>query len=128
MRQKSIEVKGLEHAAPIPAACRVGPILATSGIGGRDPASGKIPADVDRQAYHCFENLKSLLAAGGMGLGDVVKITVFVTDDAHREAVNKYWLQCYPDAHRRPARHSHVAPLRGGLLVQIEALAVAKEA
>ena len=128
MRQQSIEVKGLEHSAPIPAACRVGPILATSGIGGRDPATGKMPPDAATQAFHCFDNLKRILAAGGLGLGDVVKLTVFVTDESHRDAVNQHWKECYPDPHRRPARHTHVAPLRGGMLVQLEALAVAQEA
>lgn len=126
MRQKSIEVEGLAHNAPIPAACRVGPILATSGVGGRDPATGKIPPEPERQAFHCFDNLKRILAEGGMDLGDVVKLTVFVTDEAHREAVNKYWNECYPDPHKRPARHTLVSPLRGGMLMQLEALAVAK--
>lgn len=127
MRQKSIDVENLHHSAPIPAASRVGPILATSGIGGRDPATGKLPEDVDGQARFAFENLKRLLEAGGMDLGDVVKITCFVTDDGFRTAINKYWTQCYPDAARRPARHTLVMPLRGGMLLQLDALAVAKE-
>src|ERR1700754_4470196 len=107
MRLKSIEVEGLEHStAPIPMACRVGPILATSGIMGKDASTGKMPADIDGQARHCFCNLELTLKAGGVDLGVVVKLTVFVTDDAHRQAVNKYWTQCYPDPHQRPARHT----------------------
>ena len=127
MRQKSIEVEGLTHKAPVPCACRIGPILATSGVGGKDPATGKYPPDLDQQARNCFVNLQATLAAGGCDLGDVVKISVYVTDDSHRSVVNKYWNQHYPDPHKRPARHSHVGPLRGGMLVQLEALAVAKD-
>ena len=128
MRQKSIEVKGLEHGAPIPAACRVGNILATSGVGGKDAATGKVPPEPEKQAYHCFENLKKILAEGGCDLGDVVKLTVMVTDEGHRDAINKYWNQHYPDPHKRPARHTQVVPqLRGGLVMQFEVLAVAKE-
>ena len=52
MRQKSIDVENLHHSAPIPAASRVGPILATSGVGGRDPATGKLCAELEQQ----FEN------------------------------------------------------------------------
>ena len=37
------------------------------------------------------------------------------------------WLQHYPDPERRPARHALVMSLRGGMLVHIEALAVAAE-
>jgi len=127
--QTSIEVHGLSHqSAPIPMGCRIGPVLATSGIGGKNSETGELPADADSQAVNCFENLKKVLAAGGMGMGDVVKVTVYVSDEAHRAAVNTPWLHHYPDPQRRPARHAMVMPLRGGMLVQIEALAVASEA
>lgn len=129
MRQRSIEVAGLSHAGtPIPAACRVGPILATSGVGGKDPATDTLPSGADAQALNCFENLRRVLEAGGMEMGDVVKLTVFLADEAHRPAVNKPWLHYYPDPHHRPARHALVMPLRAGLLIQLEALAVAKDA
>ncbi|HXQ53397.1 MAG TPA: RidA family protein [Stellaceae bacterium] len=123
-RQQSINVEGIAHGAPIPVASRVGNVIATSAISGRDPKTGKLAADADGQARLAFENLKTILAKGGMGLGDVVKITCFVTDDGFREQLNKYWLECYPDAAKRPARHTIVSPLRGGVLLQIDALAV----
>jgi len=127
MRQRSIEVPGLSHGgAPIPAACRIGPILATSGVGGRDPATDTLPADAATQARNCFENLRRVLEAGGLSMGDVVKLTVFIADESHRAAVNEPWLRYYPDPHHRPARHALVMPLRAGMLVQLEALAVAK--
>jgi 2-iminobutanoate/2-iminopropanoate deaminase len=129
VRQKSIDVEGLGHAGvPIPNACRVGPILATSGVGGRDPNTGTMPADPETQAVNCFDNLRRTLEAGGMDMGDVVKITVFIADESYRSAVNAPWLAHFPDAAHRPARHSLVMPLRGGMLVQLEALAVAKSA
>jgi 2-iminobutanoate/2-iminopropanoate deaminase len=124
-RQQSIEVENIGHAAPIPVACRVGNILMTSAIGGRDLKTGKLPPDGDTQAKNAFESLKVILAKGGMGLGDVVKITCFVTDDNLREQINKYWSECFPDPHKRPARHTLVLPLRGGVLLQMDAFAVA---
>ena len=124
-RQKSIEVEGLGHGAPIPMACRVGPVLMTSGVGGKDRKTGKTPEDADGQARNAFDNLKAVLAAGGLGLGDVAKITVYVVDDKYRTEINKYWEECYPDPHKRPARHTLVMPLRG-VLLQLEAFAVAK--
>jgi 2-iminobutanoate/2-iminopropanoate deaminase len=125
-RQKSLEVEGLGHGAPIPMGCRVGPILMTSGVGGKDRKTGKTPEDADGQARNAFDNLKAVLAAGGLGLGDVAKITVYVVDDKYRTEINKYWEECYPDPHKRPARHTLVMPLRG-VLLQLEAFAVAKE-
>ena len=129
MRQRSIEVEGLSHAGtPIPLGCRVGPILATSGVGGTDRSTGTMPPDAATQAVNCFANLESILEAGGLDMGDVVKLTVFVADEAHRAAVNKPWLAHYPDEHKRPARHALVMPLRAGMLIQLEALAVARDA
>jgi len=128
MRQQSIEVEGLAHAGtPIPNACRIGPILATSGVGGRNPVDGTLPGDPQTQAVNAFDNLRRILAAGGMDMGDVVKLTVFIADESHRAAVNTPWLSHYPDPAHRPARHSLVMPLRGGMLVQLEALAVARD-
>jgi 2-iminobutanoate/2-iminopropanoate deaminase len=97
-------------------------------VSGKDAKTGKFPPDADGQARLAFENLKQLLEAGGMGFGDVVKLTCFVGEESYREAINKYWLQYYPDAHHRPARHAIVTQMRGGALLQIEALAVARDA
>lgn len=128
MRQKSIHLPGVGHSgAPIPLGARVGNILATGGVSGIDPATGKIAeGGADAQAKHAFQNMGNILKEGGMDWGDVVKLTVFLVDDAHRTAINKYWLEIYPDEHHRPARHSLVQNLRGGVLLQLEVLAVAK--
>ena len=125
-RQQSIDIEGLGHSVPIPVASRVGNVLATSAISGRDAKTGKLAPDADGQARLAFENLKAILAKGGMGLGDVVKIGVYLADESHREAIAKYWLECYPDAAKRPARHAITLPLRGGVLLQIDALAVSQ--
>jgi 2-iminobutanoate/2-iminopropanoate deaminase len=128
MRQKSITIDKIGHSAPIPLACRVGPILATSGIMGRDADTGEMPPDAAGQAANCFRNLALVLAEAGMDLGDVVRFTVYVKREEDRGAVNAPWLETYPDSARRPARHVQVMDLRGAVLVQLEALAVAKEA
>jgi len=126
MRQTSIEIEGLHHDAPIPVASRIGPILATSAISGEDRHGGGLPPDADGQARNAFDNLGAILAASGLDFGDVVRLTVYLADEAHRHAINTYWLQHFPDPAHRPARHSMVAPIRRGRLLQIEALAVAK--
>jgi 2-iminobutanoate/2-iminopropanoate deaminase len=128
MRQKSITIDKIGHSAPIPLACRVGPLLATSGIMGRDADTGEMPADAATQAVNCFRNLALVLAEAGMDLGDVVRFSVYVKRDEDRGAVNAPWIEHYPDPSHRPARHIQVADLRGAVLVQLEILAVAKEA
>jgi 2-iminobutanoate/2-iminopropanoate deaminase len=93
---------------------------------GKDPDTGHMPSDPESQAEMCFANLKRVLAAGGMDLGDVVKLTVYLVSDSYRTAVNKPWNEHFPDPAKRPTRDSLVMPLRGANLIQIEAWAVDK--
>ena len=121
---RSINVPGASHKAPIPAAARVGNILCTSAVSGKDPESGELPADIDSQARNTFANLRAVLAAGGAGMDDVVKFSVTIKDNAVRDAVNTQWAQAFPDPHDRPARHIVVADLQHGMHLQIEVIAV----
>jgi 2-iminobutanoate/2-iminopropanoate deaminase len=106
---------------------RVGNMIYSSGIMGKDPANDTLPADGPSQAKFMFMNLRSLLAQGGADLGDVVHVKAYVKDNSHRDALNAEWLKCFPDPHDRPARHTMVADLPGGMLVQIEIVAVVKD-
>ncbi len=121
----SIEVPGLEHINPIPNASRVGPFLVSGGIFGKDPGTGKVPEGVEAQCEQMFANVLKVLEAGGAGPDDVIKLNVWLKDMANRPVVNKYWVQMFPDAHSRPARHTFPTPdLRDPLLVECEIMAV----
>lgn len=120
---RSIDIPGASHNAPIPAAARVGNLLCTSAISGKDPETGQLPADADRQVRHAFANLRATLQAGGASLDDVVKFSVTIKDNAVREHLNAAWLDCFPDAHDRPARHIVVQDLQHGMWLQIEVMA-----
>jgi 2-iminobutanoate/2-iminopropanoate deaminase len=71
-----------------------------------------------------FKNLRTLLEAAGASPADVAHMKVYVKDYAYRDAVNQEWLRMFPDEHDRPARHTMLWDLRGGMLVQCEILAV----
>ena len=43
---------------------------------------GSVPGDAGAQADICFANIDAILASGGAGRGDVVRINAFVTDRA----------------------------------------------
>ena len=127
-RPRSIEIEGVTHGtAPIPAGARVGHMIYSSGISGKDPATDKVAEGSAAQAKFMFQNLRTLLKNGGATLEDVVHVTAFVKDNAQREALNAEWLKCFPDPHDRPARHTLVADLQGGMLMQIEIVAVVQE-
>lgn len=121
---RSIHVPGASHKAPIPAAARVGNILCTSAVSGKDPVSGELPADTDSQVRNTFANLRAVLAAGGASMDDVVKFSVTIKDNAVRDAINAEWNAAFPDPNDRPARHIVVADLQHGMQLQIEVIAV----
>ena len=124
-KKRSLEVPGVSHGgAPIPMGARVGNMIFSSGIMGKDPATDQLPADGAQQAKFAFQNMKALLAAGGATLDHLARITVFIKDESIRAAINEEWIKCFPDPHDRPARHTLIYDLRGGMLLQLEIIAV----
>lgn len=127
-KPRSLHIAGLSHGqTPIPAGARVGPMLFSSGIPGKDPQTNALPSDPAQQVRFAFENMRTLLANGGATLADVGRVTVLVTDESLRELVNAEWVKCFPDPDDRPARHTQVQALRGGMLLQLDVTAVIQE-
>jgi 2-iminobutanoate/2-iminopropanoate deaminase len=127
-RPRSIEVDGITHGnAPIPMGARVGNMIYSSGIMGRDPANDTLPGDAAMQAKFVFQNLRTLLCNGGATLDDVVHVKAYIQNNSLRELLNAEWLACFPDPHDRPARHTVVMDLPMGMLIQIEIVAVVSD-
>jgi 2-iminobutanoate/2-iminopropanoate deaminase len=124
-KKRSLEVPGVSHGgAPIPMGARVGSMIFSSGIMGKDPATDSLPADGPQQAKFAFQNMKALLAASGATLDHLARMTVFIKDDSVRAVINEEWVKCFPDPRDRPARHTLIYDLRGGMLLQLEIIAV----
>lgn len=125
-KPRSLEVPGVTHgAAPIPMGARVGNLICSSAIMGKDPATDTLPDDPVQQIDFAFKNMVHLLEAGGATLADVVRVTVYLKDDALREQLNAKWNEYFPDPHDRPARHVVPTDLRRGMVIQLEIMAVA---
>lgn len=123
--KRSIEVPGVTHGdTPIPMGARVGNMIFSSGIAGKDPATNKLPTEGADQARFAFQNMKMLVTRGGGSLKDIARVTVFVKDNTQRAHVNASWLELFPDPEDRPARHTQVVDLPGGMLIQLEMVAV----
>lgn len=97
--------------------------LFTAGQIGLDPDTGELAGDdVASQVRRVMDNLEAVLAAAGLGLGDVVKTTIYLTDMDAFETVN----EIYGDrlAAPYPARSTVEVPrLPRDALVEIEAVA-----
>ena len=94
-----------------------------SGQIGLDPATAQLVEGIDKQIDRVFQNLKAVAEAGGASLGDVVKLSVYLTDLTNfarvNEAMTRYFSQPYP------ARAVvGVAALPRGALVEADAIIV----
>jgi 2-iminobutanoate/2-iminopropanoate deaminase len=104
--RRSINVPGASHANPIPSASRKGPFVVTGAIAGTDPATGKVPEDLDQQCRQMFLNVRRVITEAGGTPDDIIKMTVWITDRALRTTLNKHLVDMFPDAASRPARHT----------------------
>lgn len=122
---RSIHVDGVQHGAPIPMGARVGNMIFSSGIIGADPATGKIPADLESQCMFAFANMKTMVENAGGKIEGIGSIKVYMKDRSKREAVNRPWLEMFPDEDDRPAGHAiEYDAFPPGVLVQLEVVAV----
>lgn len=123
-KRNSIYVEGFSHKNPIPAACRIGNTLYSGSIQGTDPASGRYGATLEEQCVLMFAHVRRILDAAGGGTGDVIRMTVWMKDRTQRAALNKPWLEMFPDAQARPARHTMNGDLDGEKLVECDFVAI----
>ncbi|MBK7037778.1 MAG: hypothetical protein KBF42_07710 [Chitinophagales bacterium] len=84
--------KAPEPVGLYPHARKVGNLLFLSGIGPREAGTNNIPGlevdkqgnflkfDFEAQCHSVFSNVKSVLEASGASWGDIVDVTVFLTD------------------------------------------------
>lgn len=116
-----------EHApravGPYSQAIDTGGLVFCSGQIGIDPESGQLAGPGAReQATQCIKNLGAVLGAAGLGLGDVVKTTVFLIDMGEFAAVNEAYAALFTGD--PPARSAvAVTSLPKGARVEIEAIA-----
>ena len=87
----------------------VGDTVYLSGQIGLDPASGQlVEGGTEAQARRVMENLGAVLKEAGLGYGDVVKTTIYMTDLAEFAKVNEIYGVVLP-GRRRAAGAVHRA-------------------
>ena len=112
-------------------AVRAGDHVYLSGQIGLDPQSGVLEAGFEAQVVRVFENLKAVGEASGteagVGLGDVVKLNLYLTDLANFAKVNEVMARYFQPPY--PARAAvGVKELPRGALVEADAVLVVRSA
>ena len=123
-RRKSIHIGEFKHVNPIPNACRIGNLVMSGVILGRDPTTGQMPETLEAQCANMFALMKATVEAAGGNTDNIIKMTVWLKDRSQRGPLNAEWLKMFPDEHSRPARHALPLDLDGGALVQCDFTAV----
>ena len=74
---------------PYCSAIRTGNLLFCSGQTGIDPSTNKVESTtVEGQTKQVLANLKAVLASEGLGVKDVVKCNIYLSDMQHFETMN----------------------------------------
>jgi 2-iminobutanoate/2-iminopropanoate deaminase len=90
MTREEIRVEGVaEPISHFTDAVRAGDLLFVSGVVAVD-GDGRLVGgdDVVAQTRQVLDNMRRVLAAGGCGFEDVVKVTIFLTDVDDRPKIN----------------------------------------
>lgn len=126
-KQVIIPEGGAKPLAPYSPGIRIGPFVYTSGQVALDPETGKIvEGGVQAQTRQALINLQKVLEAGGSDLEHVIKVTIFMQYMDDYGAINEVYGEFF--VNDPPARSAvGVTGLPAGALVEIEAVAIAKE-
>tara|TARA_B100000212_G_scaffold287826_1_gene228723 strand:+ start:129 stop:521 length:393 start_codon:yes stop_codon:yes gene_type:complete len=114
-----------EPVGPYNQAIKAGNLIFCSGQIAINPESNKIDClgDIKEETKQVLRNLKAVLEAGGSGLEDVIKTTIFLTDLNHFQAVNNIYSEFFR-SEPTPARACvEVSSLPKGVLIEIDCVA-----
>lgn len=134
------------HLAPkavghYPHARRVGNLLFLSGIGPRSAGDNSIPGNVYRddqslesydiaaQCHSVFTNVQAVLTASHASFGDLVDVTVYLTNMAKDfKTYNQIWAEYFPDATLAPCRTTlGITALPTPIAIELKCTAVLKD-
>src|SRR4029453_12827531 len=115
----------LAPQATRPHGVRVGDLMFVGGHTSIDTQGRLVgPGDIRAQTRHVLTTIETILALAGLGLDDVVKTTVMVTDWRHYDAYNEVYRAFFTAPY--PARSTVSGSLRmPGALIEIEGIAMA---
>ena len=125
MGKKVIQTnKAPQAIGPYSQAIQAGNFLFLSGQIPLDQNTGElVKGDIGQQTQRVLENIKGVLESQGLGMENVVKVTIFLKDIANFSQVNEVYATYF--ASSPPARSTvEVSNLPRNAEIEIEAIAV----
>ncbi len=97
-------------------------VIYIAGIGAHSHDQSEFPSDIDTHIKKVMEQVKHVVETGGGTMDSILQLTVFLTDIANFEGMNKVFKTYFPTG--GPARTTvAVAALPGNSLVEINCTA-----
>jgi 2-iminobutanoate/2-iminopropanoate deaminase len=110
---------------PLSPARRAGHLLFLSGQLPRQSDGTLVSGPIEAQTEQVIANVADLLAGHGLGLADVVKATVWLTDAAHAPGFNRVYAQRFSAPY--PARSTVVSALIAPADIEMDVVALIPE-
>jgi len=125
MKKKVIHTdKAPKAIGPYSQASQAGDFLFLSGQIPLDPKTGELAkGDIREQTKQVLENIKGVLESQKLGMGNVVKATIFLKDIGNFNQVNEIYATYFPSS--PPARSTvEVSKLPRNADIEIEVIAL----
>jgi 2-iminobutanoate/2-iminopropanoate deaminase len=108
-------------------AVRVGDVVFLSGVmGTKAGGGGLVDGGIEEQTRQALENVKSALGLAGASMADVAKCTVFLTDAANFQGMNKVYREFFPTDPPARSTVAVAALVVPNALLEIECIAAAR--
>ncbi len=122
-KKEIVQVQAAAANPNLSLATKFGNLVFVSGQTGRHPVSGEVGKDIREQTRNILERIKTILAAAGTSLENVMTVTTYLTRRDDLAAYNEEYAKYFPS--NKPARTTvTVASLNSPELV-IESTATA---
>jgi len=122
MIERVFPPNGPTPRGPYSPAVRAGDFIYVSGQGPIDPATDKLtPGDIQHETRRVLTNIRTILAACGATMADVVKCSAFLKDGSDFKAMNEVYAEFFGET--RPARTTVVCEFVNPMRVEIDCLA-----
>ena len=106
-------------------AVRVGDLLFLSGVMGTKEGGVLAEGGIEGQTRQALENVKASLALAGASMTDVAKCTVFLSDAANFQGMNKVYREFFPTDPPARSTVAVAALVLPGSLLEVECTALA---
>jgi 2-iminobutanoate/2-iminopropanoate deaminase len=111
-------------------AVRIGNLLFTEGVVGRDPQTGELASDeIKGQTRRVLRSIEAILEKAGTSLQNVIKVNAYIRDITRDvEAFNQVYAEFFGPEFAPARTIVQVGDFRGKIVIEVDVIAYVKDA